>query len=112
MSKKVKYYYDTESLAYKKITKKKGTNFGYAMLFLFASALFGFLCFVILLNTPFFETPKDKLQAREIDNLKLNLEQLKKRMELAQNVLANIEERDNNIYRMILFLLSSENYSG
>ena len=100
MSKKVKYYYDTESLAYKKITKKKGTNFGYALLFLFASALFGFLCFVILLNTPFFETPKDKLQAREINNLKLNLEQLKKRMELAQNVLANIEERDNNIYRI------------
>ena len=33
--------------------------------------LFGFLCFFTLVNTSLFETPKDKLQAREIENLKL-----------------------------------------
>ena len=80
MSKKVKYYYDTESLAYKKISPKKGRKFGYAALFLLSSALFGFLCFVILLNTPYFETPKDRLQAREIENLKLRYEILNKKM--------------------------------
>ena len=48
MSKKVKYYYDTESLAYKKIKTKQGRKFGYAALFLVSSALFGFLCFIIL----------------------------------------------------------------
>ena len=42
------------------------------MLFLLASALFGFLCFFILSNTSFFETPKSKLQARELETMKLN----------------------------------------
>lgn len=100
MSKKVKYYYDTESLAYKKITPKKGRRFGYTLLFLVSSALFGFLCFVILLNTPYFETPKDRLQAREIDNLKLRYSILNKKMDQLDEVLASLEERDNNLYRV------------
>jgi murein DD-endopeptidase MepM/ murein hydrolase activator NlpD len=100
MSKKVKYYYDTESLAYKKIRPKKGRKFGYTLLFLVSSALFGFLCFVILLNTPYFETPKDRLQAREIENMKLRYSILNKKMEQLDEVLASIEERDNNIYRI------------
>ncbi|MEZ4839816.1 M23 family metallopeptidase [Flavobacterium sp.] len=100
MSKKVKYYYDTESLAYKKIKPKKGRKFGYVALFLLSSALFGFLCFVILLNTPYFETPKDRLQAREIENMKLRYEILNKKMDQLNDVLASIEERDNNLYRI------------
>jgi murein DD-endopeptidase MepM/ murein hydrolase activator NlpD len=100
MSKKVKYYYDTESLAYKKIRPKKGRKFGYTLLFLVSSALFGFLCFVILLNTPYFETPKDRLQAREIENMKLRYAILNKKMEELNDVMASIEERDNNIYRI------------
>jgi hypothetical protein len=43
-----------------------------------ASALFGSLIFVILLNTPYFDTPKDRLLIREIENLKLNYAVLKK----------------------------------
>jgi hypothetical protein len=60
---KVKYYYDSENLAYRKIKTKKATKFGVGFLFLVASALFGFLSFVVLLNTPYFETPKDRLHA-------------------------------------------------
>ncbi len=96
---KVKYYYDSENLAYKKIKPKKGKKVGFIALFLAASALFGFLCFVALLNTPFFETPKDKLQAREIENLKLRYELLNRKMDLAEEALASVEDRDNNIYR-------------
>ncbi len=100
MSKKVKYYYDSENLAYRKIKPKKGLKFGYMALFLVASALFGFLSFVVLLNTPYFETPKDRLQAREIDNLKLNYKILDKKIDELDAVLANVEDRDNNIYRV------------
>ncbi len=96
---KVKYYYDAENLAYKIIKPMRGKKVGVLLLFLFSSALFGFLCFVVLLNTPFFETPKDKLQAREIENMKINYEILNKRMEQINEVLENVEERDNNLYR-------------
>ncbi|HEY0091738.1 MAG TPA: M23 family metallopeptidase [Flavobacterium sp.] len=97
--KKVKYYYDPESLAYRKIKHKKGRKIGVVALFLLASALFGFLAFVVLLNTPFFETPKDRLQAREIENLKLRYAILNRKMEQAEDVMQSLAERDNNIYR-------------
>ncbi len=96
---KVKYYYDSENLAYRKIKVKKRRKFGFAALFLLASALFGFICFVVLLNTPYFDTPKDRLLLREIENLKLNYAVLNKKMDQVDNVVEAIEERDNNLYR-------------
>jgi len=69
-------------------------------LFLVASGLFGFLCFVILMNTPYFETPKDKIQAREIENLKLNYALLNKKLEDIDQVASDLEDRDNNLYRV------------
>lgn len=98
--KKVKYYYDTENLAYRKIKPKKGQKLGVIALFLLASGLFGFLCFVILINTPFFETPKDRLQAREIENMKINYAILNKKMDQVDEVLESVAERDNNLYRV------------
>ena len=98
--KKVKYYYDSENLAYRKIKPKKGRNFGYFALFLLASAMFGFICFVALINTSYFETPKDKLQARQIEDLKLNYSLLNKQIDELDVVLSNIEDRDNNIYKV------------
>lgn len=97
---KVKYYYDSENLAYTKIKTKKRIKIGYAMLFLLASALFGFLIFVLLINTPYFKTPKDRLQAREIENLKLQYAILNKKMDQINDVAEAIEDRDNNIYRV------------
>ena len=96
---KVKYYYDTESLAYRIITPLKRRSFAYIMLFLLASALFGFLAFVVLLNTPYFETPKDKLQAREIDNLKIQYGILNRKLDQVDEVMNALEDRDNNLYR-------------
>nr|WP_288836307.1 M23 family metallopeptidase [uncultured Flavobacterium sp.] len=96
---KVKYYYDSENLAYRKIKVKKRTKFGFVALFLLASALFGFISFVILLNTPYFDTPKDRLLIREIENLKLNYAFLNKKIDQLDNVVEAIEERDNNLYR-------------
>ncbi|KQB40345.1 peptidoglycan DD-metalloendopeptidase family protein [Flavobacterium aquidurense] len=97
---KVKYYYDSENLAYTKIKTRKRAKIGYALLFLLASALFGFLVFVLLINTSYFETPKDRLQAREIENLKLQYAILNKKMDEIDDVTEALENRDNNIYRV------------
>jgi len=98
--KKVKYYYDSENLAYRKIKPLKRRSFAYIALFLISSGLFGVLSFIVLLNTPYFETPKDRLQAREIDNLKLRYAILNKKMDQIDEVMGSIEERDNNLYRV------------
>jgi murein DD-endopeptidase MepM/ murein hydrolase activator NlpD len=96
---KVKYYYDSENLAYRKIKPRKRKKFAYVMLFLVASALFGGLSFILLLNTSFFETPKDRLLTREIENLKLNYAVLNKKIDQVDEVLNALEDRDNNLYR-------------
>ena len=97
---KVKYYYDSENLAYKRIQTRKRKKFGYVVLFLVSSALFGFLIFLLLINTSYFEAPKDKIQAREIEALALNYKVLNKKLDLMNEVLEAIENRDNNIYRI------------
>ena len=97
--KKVKYYYDPESLAYRKIKQKKRTKAAYIGLFLLSSALFGFIGVVVLLNTSFFETPKDRLLTREIENLRINYAIVNKKMDQIEAVIESIEERDNNLYR-------------
>jgi murein DD-endopeptidase MepM/ murein hydrolase activator NlpD len=97
---KVKYYYDSENLAYRKIITKTRKKIGVVLLFLVASALFGFLSVIVLLNTPYFETPKNRKQAREIENLKLRYSILNKKMDQVEDVIDNIEERDNNLYRV------------
>ena len=97
---KVKYYYDSENLAYRKIKTRKRIKFGVIILILLAAALFGFLSFIILLNTPYFETPKDRLQTREIEHLRLNYALLNKKMDQLNAVVDAIEDRDNNLYRV------------
>jgi len=99
MAKKVKYYFDTESLAYRKIKTKLSKKLGYIGLFLLASGLFGFLCFVALLNTSLLDTPKDRLQAREIETMKLRYSILNRKMDEIDEVLADVADRDNNVYR-------------
>lgn len=99
MAKKVKYYFDTESLAYRKIKPKLSKKLGYIGLFILSSALFGFLCFVVLLNTSFLDTPKDRLQSREIETMKLRYALLNKKMDEIEVVLNDIAERDNSVYR-------------
>lgn len=95
---KVKYYYDPESLSYRKIERKKRNTFKFIMVFLLASALFAFL--FVFIAGHYFESPKEKALKRELANMQLQFDLLNKKMSEAETVLANIEDRDNNIYRV------------
>ncbi|MDT0645856.1 M23 family metallopeptidase [Zunongwangia sp. F260] len=97
---KVKYYYDSETLSYKKIERRKGRRIGIVMLSVLGSFLAGFILLVIYLNIPQIETPKEKALKRELHNMELQYGLLNKKMNQVQDVLANIEDRDNNIYRL------------
>ncbi len=97
---KVKYYYDPDTLSYRKIELKKSRRYRYILLFLLGSFLFGFLGLVLLLNTNLVNTPNELSLRREVKNYELQFELLDKKMEQIEQVLANIEDRDNNIYRL------------
>ncbi|WP_108805168.1 M23 family metallopeptidase [Aquimarina sp. Aq107] len=97
---KVKYYYDSETLSYRRIEQKKGRKFGFAILGVLGAFLAGFVLLLIYLNIPQLETPKEKAYKRELDNMKLQYELMNKQLKKDHAVLAEIAERDDNIYRL------------
>ncbi|MDA7549683.1 M23 family metallopeptidase [Flavobacteriaceae bacterium] len=97
---KVKYYYDSDTLSYRKIEYKKGRKTKIFFLSLLGMILSGFLLLIIYLNIPYIETPREKALKRELSNMELQFELLNKKMVEAQTVLSEIEMRDNAIYRV------------
>ncbi len=97
---KVKYYYDPDTLSYRKIEPEKSKRYRYITFFFLGSFLFGLLGLILLLNTNIINTPRELSLQREVKNYELQFELLNKKMEQIEDVLANIEDRDNNIYRL------------
>lgn len=97
---KVKYFYDPDTLSYRKIEPKKSRKYRNLTLFLLGSAIFGLLGLTIILNTSILNTPRELSLQREVKNYELQFELLGRKMQQMEQVLANIEDRDNNIYRL------------
>lgn len=96
---KTKYYFDSDNLEFVPIKNTLGNRIYTLSLFLISSVIFGAFITVILFNTDFVNTPKEIVQEREIDNYELQLKVLNKKLEQVESTLANIEKRDNNLYR-------------
>jgi len=97
--KKHHYHFNTKSLTFEKVrvtVKEKVKRFlsVVAMGTVFSSV-------VLLLAYNFFNSPKEKMLEREIEQYKLQYEILNERMERVNKVLSDIENRDDNIYRVI-----------
>lgn len=97
---KVKYYYDPDTLSYRKIEPKKSRKYRNAFLFILGSVIAGSLGLLLLLNTNLFNTPQELALQRELNNYELRYELLNRKMDQMEEVLTNIEDRDNNIYRL------------
>lgn len=95
---KVKYYYDTESLSYRKIERKPVTTAKNIAMFILASAFFGSI--IAFAVSQYVGSPKERLLKRELGNMEIQYGLLSKRIDQAESVLANIEDRDNSIYRL------------
>ncbi len=95
---KEKYHYDSSTLSYKKVKVKRVDKLKRSLLYLTSIALFGFIGWLLLAQV--FESPKEKEQKRELENLQLHYSLLDKKMKQVEDVLMEISERDNNIYRL------------
>jgi murein DD-endopeptidase MepM/ murein hydrolase activator NlpD len=89
-----------ETLSYRKIEHKKGRKTKIFFLSLLGMFLSGFVLLIVYLNIPYIETPKEKALKRELENMHLQYELLNKKMDLAESVLSDLEDRDNSIYRV------------
>ena len=80
--------------------KRKKRKIGIFLLSLVGVLLAGFLVFLIYINLPYVETPKEKSLKRELANMELQYELLNKKMNEAEKVLTEVADRDNNLYRV------------
>lgn len=96
---KIKYFYNPHSLDFEKVK----TNFGVIVLrvFGFLSATIVASVAVILILYKYVDSPKERLLKRELELYKAQTVKLNKRVNDLSNVLADMQERDANIYRAI-----------
>tara|TARA_B100000683_G_scaffold28824_2_gene25712 strand:+ start:3543 stop:4514 length:972 start_codon:yes stop_codon:yes gene_type:complete len=97
--KKVKYYYDKKTLSYKKIESSWKKRIKDTFVFLSASAFFAAIMLIAFFN--FFDSPKEKMLIRELDNMVLQYELMNEKLSQVSAVLDNVQDRDDNIYRVI-----------
>ena len=96
---KVKYRYNPETLSYDRI--QKGFNYYFTRVSIYLTTLL-LLGFVLYFIYPYvFESPKEKRQAREIQQLLSQYDIMNKKLAQVESVLEDIELRDENIYRTI-----------
>ena len=67
--------------------------------FLSASAFFAAIMLIAFFN--FFDSPKEKILIRELDNMALQYELMNEKLSQVSAVLDNVQDRDDNIYRVI-----------
>ncbi len=97
---KVKYYYDHDTLSYREIKVTNKNRISGVLLFLLASFFFGITSLLILLNSDIINTPSEVAQKRSIENFKLQFDILNKKLGQLERVIADLENRDNNLYRV------------
>ena len=97
---KIKYYYDTETCKYERVrtTKSDIVLNTLGVISLTLAMAVGLL----LVYSNYFESPKELILKNEVKELEFYYENLEKEMERMDQVLADMEHRDDNIYRAVL----------
>tara|TARA_B100000902_G_scaffold137256_1_gene135510 strand:- start:47460 stop:48431 length:972 start_codon:yes stop_codon:yes gene_type:complete len=96
---KIKYYYDTKTLSYKRIELNSFDKLKRYLSYAIASSFSGLI--MILIFFQFFDSPKEKRLKNEIENLLTQYDILNKKMTQIDLVLDDLQQRDDNIYRVI-----------
>src|ERR1035437_4308303 len=96
---KIQYKFNTKSLTYEKITVSIRKRVWQFLSYLATGTVFATITIFIAYN--YFDSPKEKQLKREISELNLQYELLNNRVGQINEVLSDIQERDNNVYRTI-----------
>ncbi|MBR0176488.1 MAG: M23 family metallopeptidase [Bacteroidales bacterium] len=99
MAKKQKYIFNHKTLEFEKFKLSLTKRIVRVVLVLLGIAGGSFL-FAILLYT-FFQSPTEKMQARELEYMKLQYDILNDRLDNLEVLALDLEKRDNDLYRVI-----------
>jgi len=96
---KIKYQFNTKSLKIEKVQvtlKERLKRLAGSMAF---GLVFGVLVIVLAYN--FISSPREKVLLNELEQYKLQYKIMNDRLDKVQKVLADVQDRDDNIYRVI-----------
>lgn len=97
--KKIKYYYNTNTLRYEKLETPLRVKllrvFGFVAAALVTAALISYVAF------QFIGSPKEKILAQQNKSLRDNYQELETDLKSVQQRLHELEKRDNDVYRAI-----------
>lgn len=96
---KIKYKYNTKTLSYEKHEPSIKDKIRKFLSYIATGTVFASVTVYIAFT--YFDSPKEKMQKREIEELKLQYELLNNRLGQVSSVLEDLQDRDDNIYRVI-----------
>ncbi len=96
---KVKYQFNTKSLAVEKVHLTLWDKIKGLLRYVFAGLVFSVI--ILSIGYTFVESPKEKMLARQIRQYEDQLLMINDRLDMMTSVLSDIQERDDNIYRVI-----------
>lgn len=97
--KKVKYYYNTHTLRYEKLDTPLRVRLLQFIGFLAASIVTGAIIFAITFR--YIDSPKEKYLRQQNEDMSNNYSVFMERLKQLELQMAEIEHRDNNVYRSI-----------
>jgi murein DD-endopeptidase MepM/ murein hydrolase activator NlpD len=97
---RIKYYYDTETCKYERVRTKKSDVVMNALGIVTLTLILA--VGLMFLYSSYFESPKELILRNEVKELEFYYGQLNGDVEKLNKILNNIENRDDNIYRVVL----------
>jgi murein DD-endopeptidase MepM/ murein hydrolase activator NlpD len=96
---KIKYQFNTKSLAVEPVTETLWDKTKRFLRVVLAGMVFSVI--VLSIGYTFFDSPKEKVLLREIDQYRVNYQMLNDRLDILASVLEDLQMRDDQIYRVI-----------
>jgi len=96
---KVKYKFNKKSLTFDRVHTTMRKRLLYFFSHLSTGVVFAAVMLVLAYN--FLDSPKQKAQKRELDQMKLQYQILDDQLDKVTKILADLQDRDDNIYRVI-----------
>ncbi len=96
---RIKYYYDTETCKYERVRVSKWDIFLNSLGIFTLSLVLAVM--ILFVYTTYFESPQVSLLKKENKELLMYYDDMQKDLEQMENMIVALQERDDNIYRVI-----------
>src|SRR6478736_126979 len=97
---RIKYYYDTETCKYERVRTSKSDIILNTLGII--SLTLAMAVGLLMLYSSYFESPKELILKNEVKELEFYYDNLQKEVKQLDHILADMEHRDDNIYRAVL----------